>query len=259
MVIWNKYLSQDITPSLYSTCYLSIPIPYQIYKWWSKNNSSVCTETFQLGHPTPTLPIVSPSWWPADDLICTKVYTWSNIWHRDQQIFNHVHMRALVKISLPAAGPNWMIRSCGFAGDVDLWTRAQGILEMKFLSLHVSGNWHLNTSLSTLEHGLADDGPRLQLCCHQKTVSIWDTPHPSLDPWLAGPESPLLQEGSLNTLYLKASAQGSWRIRTEALLPFLTIVDATNKLALALVTTLQASTQIDGGLLLIHLWKIHLK
>ena len=42
----------------------------------------------------------------------------------------NVYMKALARISLPAADPTWMIRSCGFSGEVDLWTRAWGIYEM---------------------------------------------------------------------------------------------------------------------------------
>ena len=91
-------------------------------------------------------------------------------------------------------------------------------------------------------------GPGWQLArdqefCHTKPVSVWVNPHPSLHPRLTEPESPLLQEGNLKTLHLKPSPQGSWRIRRETLLPFLTIVDTTNKLAVVLVTTLRASTQ----------------
>ena len=37
------------------------------------------------------------------------------------------------------------------------------------------------------------------------------------------------------------------------------IVDTTNTLALALATTLPVSTPGEGGLVLIHLWKKHLK
>ena len=73
--------------------------------------------------------------------------------------------------------------------------------------------------------------------------SIWETSLPSLEKVFAGPESSLQQEGTLNTLQLKTSPQGSWGIRNEILLPFLTIADTTNKLELALVTTLPARNQ----------------
>ena len=65
--------------------------------------------------------------------------------------------------------------------------------------------------------------------------------------------------GKPQTIHLKLSPQGSWRIRRETLLPFMTIVDTTTKLALALVTILPASTQWERGLVLSNLWKIHQK
>lgn len=37
-------------------------------------------------------------------------YTWSQIWLRDQHIFNSVHKRGLAIISIPAAEHAWMIR-----------------------------------------------------------------------------------------------------------------------------------------------------
>ena len=58
---------------------------------------------------------------------------------------------------------------------------------------------------------------------------------------------------------MKTSPQGSWGNRRLTFLPFLTTVDTTNQLAVALFTTLTASTEIEGGVVVIHLWKIHLK
>lgn len=87
----------------------------------------------------------------------------------------------------------------------------------------------------------------------------WDTTHPFLDHLFAVTESPIHQKGTLKTLHLKTPPQGSWRIRREILIPFLIIVGTQKKLALALVTTLLATTQIDRGLILILLWKIKLK
>ena len=42
-----------------------------------------------------------------------------------------------------------------------------------------------------------------------------------------------LQEGSLKTLHLKTSPQGSWKFTREILNLFLTIVDTANRLELA--------------------------
>ena len=70
---WRTYLSQESSPSLYPPFFLHLLIPYQIYNQWSRKNSSIGIETLQIGHPTPTFPIVSTSGWPADHLICTVV------------------------------------------------------------------------------------------------------------------------------------------------------------------------------------------
>ena len=107
---WITYLRQDSHPSLYPTFLIYLLIPYQIYLRWSRKNPSVGIDTFQLGHPTPTLPIVSHSEWPTDTSY-VLVFMWFHIWLRDKHIFNHVHMRALARISLPAAHPTWIIRA----------------------------------------------------------------------------------------------------------------------------------------------------
>ena len=67
------------------------------------------------------------------------------------------------------------------------------------------------------------------------------------------------QDGTFNTLTLQALSQGSWKIRQSTHLSFLMLVDTTNTLGLAPGTTFQVSTQREGGLVLIHLWKSHLK
>ena len=67
------------------------------------------------------------------------------------------------------------------------------------------------------------------------------------------------QEGTLNRLHFKTSPQSCWRIAWMTLFPFLTVVVTKNTLDMALVTLLLASTQREGELMLIHLWKIHVK
>ena len=69
-----KYLSQDISPSLYTTFSLCLLIPYPKYKRWPRKNCSVHIKTFDLGHLTTTLPISIPAQWYNDHLICTVVY-----------------------------------------------------------------------------------------------------------------------------------------------------------------------------------------
>ena len=46
---------------------------------------------------------------------------------RNQKVFNHIYMRALSRISFPAAGHTRKIRACVFAGEVDKWSSAWGI------------------------------------------------------------------------------------------------------------------------------------
>jgi len=85
-----------------------------------------CYRDIQIRHPTHIL-LLSVL---HIDLLSTSFVlrsSVSHIWLRDQHIFNHVHMRALARISLPAEDPTWMIRSCGFAGEDNLWTSAWGI------------------------------------------------------------------------------------------------------------------------------------
>jgi len=58
---------------------------------------------------------------------------------------------------------------------------------------------------------------------------------------------------------MKTSWQGSQNFTSDTLIPFLTNMDTTDKLALALVTTLSASTQSERRLVLINLWISKLK
>ena len=122
---WMTYLSQGSSPRLYTAFSLQLPIPYQIYKQRSRKNSPLGIETFQIIHTT-TLPIFSPSWYPMTTSYVLR-FMRSHIWLRDQHIFNHVNMRVLARISLNLADPTWMIKSCGFAGEVDPWTHVRVI------------------------------------------------------------------------------------------------------------------------------------
>ena len=127
---------------------------------------------------------------------------------------------------------------------------------MKSVTLHISVNWHPNTSLSILQQGLAGNGPEHKFSVTQTSLYLGHcSSFPILSIGRARVPSP--EEGNLKTLHLKPSPQGSWRIRRETLLPCLTIVDTTNNMALALATRLPAIPK-ERGLVLIHLWKIHL-
>ena len=107
------------------------------------------------------------------------------------------------------------------------------------MSLHVSVIWHPSKGLSTLRYGLAENEPECKYSgIYTIPSSIQDSPNSSLDPRLAGPDNPLFQNGNFKKLHRNPSPQGSCRIRRETLLSFLTLVDTTKKLAVALVTTL---------------------
>ena len=92
-----------------------------------------------------------------------------------------------------------------------------------------------------------------------KPSQLWETTHPSLDPGLSGTESPSPPRGNPQTVNLKTSQPGTQKSTKETLLPILPNVDTTVKMALALVTTLPASTQSERGLVLIYLWISNLK
>ena len=161
---------------------------------------------------------------------CVLLFMWSHIWPRDQHISNQVHMRTLARIILSELNPTWKIRTCGFAGVVDLWTWACFIWEKKCVFLHVSVNWHPNTSLSTLEQGLAENRSK-HIYSVTHIQSLFVTP---------------ITSGYLKNLQVKPSLQGSWRVRSESLLPFLKIVDTTNGLTVSLVNPLTARTPRDS-------------
>ena len=116
----RSYLSQEPCPYLYATFYLHLLIPHPKYNQCSRKSSSVERETFQLGPTSPHYSHCQPftvTWWHPHvncGLLGFK------IWLRDQNIFNHIHMRALARISFPAADHTWTIRSCGFAGEMDI-------------------------------------------------------------------------------------------------------------------------------------------
>ena len=106
--------------------------------------------------------------------------------------------------------------------------------------------------------GLANNSPECKMSVN-KNQSLWIRPPHSLASGVSGTEPTPFQEGTFNTLTLQASSQGSWKIRQSTHLSFLMIVDTTNTLALAPGTTLPGSPPGEGGLVLIHLWKKHLK
>jgi len=126
------------------------------------------------------------------------------------------------------------------------------------MTRHVSMIGHANNGLSILASGLANHSPECKMFVNQNQ-SLWNRPPHSLASGLSGTEPTPFQDGTFNTLTLQASSQGSWKITQSTHLSFLMIVDTTNTLALAPHNTLPGRTPWEGGLVLFHLWKRHLK
>ena len=155
ILIWSGWLTGPFmiyhcqTASLYNWC----------LAWLNKSGDPECRYW-----DVPTEAIFPPHFLMSALLInrlttsSVLCYTGSQIWLSDQHIFNSVHKRSLARITFPEADYTWMIRFSGFAVEVDIWTHAWGIWEMKYETLHVWLNCHPNTGLSTLDLGLADNG-----------------------------------------------------------------------------------------------------
>lgn len=120
--------------------------------------------------------------------------------------------------------------------------------------LNVSLNLHAKPVLCILDQFLADNWLVCKFSVNQ-TKSIYGTILILLQTlYFPGTESTLLKEGSLKT-----TSNVSWRFTRKNLFPFLTNVDTTNHIALALANTLPASTQRDSDIELIKLGKYNLK
>ena len=237
------YLRQQSSPSLYPTFSLHFPILSQIYKWWSIKNSSVGIQCYQLGHPIPMLSTINHYRWTADHLIYTAVSAVTYLTQRSTHFKAHSHevsgkfllICSRQKLDDQDLWMWWGSRSL----DSRLWVLGNEICDSPCLRELTSKHW---CQLPWARPGWQQ--VCVQIFCPPKAVSIWDTPHLSLDPQLAGPESPILQERNIKTLHL-ISPKRSRRIRREVFLTFLKIVEPTNKWAPALVNTLRASTQRD--------------
>ena len=155
---------------------------------------------------------------------------------RDQHLFNHLHLRDLVRIHLSAARPK-----C--AREVDLSTPSKGSWEMKSLTLHVSVNWHLRSGLRPFSRVSMTMGQRSSIRSPKTSLHLGQSSSCST-PSIGRPEAPLVQEGNLKTCPWSPHhrAHGG---EEERLLKFLTIVYPTNKPAVELVTPLPSSTPLD--------------
>ena len=131
-------------------------------------------------------------------------------------------MRALTRLSSPAADPAFMTCYCVFAGEVDFRTHEISNWENRSQTLHDPVNWHPNTGLRTLEEALPDCGSEDIYFFISKLSLIWTMFIISI-PLTGISESSLLHVGNLMTLHMKPSPQGSRRIGSTTLFPFLII------------------------------------
>ena len=112
---------------------------------------------------------------------------------RDQHLFNHLHLRDLVRIHLSAARPK-----C--AREVDLSTPSKGSWEMKSLTLHVSVNWHLRSGLRPFSRVSMTMGQRSSIRSPKTSLHLGQSSSCST-PSIGRPEAPLVQEGNLKTCH----------------------------------------------------------
>ena len=112
------------------------------------------------------------------------------------------------------------------------------------VTLHVSGNWKLNTSLSTLEKSLAENGSGHKFWSPKTMLPLGHFSSFSRHS-ICRARIPLLQERNFKIIQMMSSPNGSWRSKRETLFHFLTSVDTTNMRAVALVSTLKVSTEGD--------------
>lgn len=118
--------------------------------------------------------------------------------------------------------------------------------------LNVSLNLHAKPVLCILDQFLADNWLVCKFSVNQ-TKSIYGTILILLQTlYFPGTESSLIKEGALKTLKLNTTSHVSRRFTRENLFPFLTNVDTTNCISLALVNTLPVSTQRDSDTVLIN-------
>ena len=81
---WMKYLTQENCPSLYQIFFTPSSDAHQKYKKWSRKNTSVGIETFQIRQSFPHSSIVSPSLLPPDHIMCTVIYVVPNLTQRSK-------------------------------------------------------------------------------------------------------------------------------------------------------------------------------
>ena len=150
------------------------------------------------------------------------------------------------------------MRYCGFAR---VWSTGLVLRGYRIGSLGLFMSQWLGIQImvwASFMSGLANHSPECNMSVDQ-TQALCNVPPHSLVLGLSGSQPTPFHDGTFNTLKLQASSQGSWKIRQSTHVSFRMIVDTTKTLVLAPGTTLPVTSQWDGGLVLIHLWKRHLK
>ena len=127
VVIPDEIFQQGVQSKSLPIIFPTSSDPLSTKNWWSRMNSCVGIQTFQHGHPTHKFPTLSHSQWPSWQYHLYCGLHGSDIWLIDQHIFSHVHMWAMAIITLLSIDTPWTISTCGFAGEVDFWTRDWGI------------------------------------------------------------------------------------------------------------------------------------
>lgn len=157
-------------------------------------------ETFQLGHPTPILPIFSPSCWHAEYFLCFVVYLVPYLTQGATHFQPCSHQCSTKKLLICS---RYLVKQvlwiCWCGGSLE---SCLVDLDMKSVTLHVSRKWHPNNCLSTLDHWPGCQSSRVQDFSQPKSVSLWKIPHHSLDPKLSATGPTPIQEWTLNTLHL---------------------------------------------------------
>ena len=126
LLILKIYLSHESCPSLYPMFPSVLWSPNKIESLFQKE--PLCgIETFQLGlSPLPPVIQLSDLHWDPLKTSCELCTNLLKFGLRYQKLFNHIHIRALSRISFPAADNRRKIRSGGFSGEVERCSSAWG-------------------------------------------------------------------------------------------------------------------------------------
>ena len=180
---WMKYLTQENCPSLYQIFFTPSSDAHQKYKKWSRKNTSVGIETFQIRQSFPHSSIVSPSLLPPDHIMCTVIYVVPNLTQRSKhfQPCSHEGSRKN-KLSCSRTHLHDQLLWISWGGghlDSCLGDWGNEVCDSSYLTELASEH-----GLSTLYQWPGWQWPRLKDIHHPKPVSILNILHPYLHLWL---------------------------------------------------------------------------